>query len=93
MSTPASRLGLLDRRQRLAALAAALTVATSLAGAMVLGFHGASHDRWLLPTPELMAMVSACAQQPTRELRKLCQQQGVAEHLAQHKQPLRLAQR
>ncbi len=93
MISPAFPHRLLNLRQRLAALAAALTVTASIASALLMTFHGASPVLWLAPTPELLAMVNACAQQPTRDQRERCRQQRVAEHIAQRQQPLQLARR
>ncbi len=93
MTSPVSPHRPLNLRQRLAALVAALTVTTSIFSALLLTFHGASPAIWLAPTPELVALLNACAKQPTRDQREQCRQQRVAEHLAQRKQPLQLARR
>jgi hypothetical protein len=80
-------------RHRLAALAAAATVTSSIVAAVLLSFNSRSPETWLAPTPELLAMTAHCDRHPARAARERCKQDVVTARLAVEKDAAQLAQR
>lgn len=80
-------------RHRLAALAAAATVTSSILAAVLLSFHSRSPETWLAPTPELLAMTAQCDRHPARAARERCMQGIVTARLLVERNAARLAQR
>jgi hypothetical protein len=82
----------LPRRQRIAAIVAAVAVSGAIVSTIVLSFGTASPDVWLAPTPEVMELASGCDRQPTRAERDRCKQQIVTARLARERQPVAVAE-
>ena len=68
-------------RQRLACAAGALLTTAGLVLALLGAFVQASSDDWLLPTPDVLALVSQCAARPSRSARQACLHEVVVARL------------
>lgn len=91
MSLDAFRTAPLPRRQRVAAIVAAVTVSGAIVSTVLLSFGTAAPEVWLAPTPEVMELASGCDRQPTRAARDRCKQQIVTARLARERQPVVVA--
>jgi hypothetical protein len=80
-------------RARLAALAAAATVTSSIVAAVLLSFNSRAPETWLTATPELLEMTAQCDRHPARAARERCTQDIVAARLVVERNAARLAQR
>ena len=78
-----------------ALLAAAAVVVSLSSFAVLLGaFESSSPQRWLLPTPMLMARIERCNREPDRGARERCAVRVVAAHAGDRaSRPQHLAQR
>lgn len=92
MSLDAFRSPPLPRRQRIAAIVAAVAASGAIVSTVLLSFDTASPGLWLAPTPEVMELASGCDRQPTRAERDLCKQQIVTAKLARERQPVAVAE-
>ncbi len=83
-----------QRRDRIMAGIAALTVSVAINGAVLLCFDSAAPAQWLLPTPALLERLAHCETQHSRRSQDDCKQQvAAAQRQAAPKQDLRLAGR
>lgn len=73
---------IVNRRERAACAAAALTCFAGILGALMLCFNSGSPDTWLLPTPDLTASMARCEEQRSRSAQTQCKKRVVAMTLA-----------
>lgn len=78
---------------RIVPLLASGAVSAGLLGVMLTAFDRSSPGRWLLPTPDLVQMVSQCDRFAARSARDACARQVVAVLLERQQRELLLAQR
>jgi len=88
-----TRYRILERRERLALAAAALTASGSLACALIVLFGTASPDVWLAPTGEVTEDLRRCDDLATRQAQQHCKQALVSSRLDAAKRPTRTVQR
>lgn len=93
MSSYPSPYRVVSSRARLAALAGAATVASSIVAALLLAFESRAPDTWLAATPDLLEMAAQCDRQPQRSERERCKQGIVTARLAADRKAAQLAQR
>ncbi len=78
---------------RVALVSAAVVTSLGSFALLLRAFDQASPSRWLVPTPELVQLVSTCDAFPDRSARDACARQVVAALLERQQRELLLAQR
>jgi hypothetical protein len=88
-----ARYRILDRRERRAIAAVALTASSSLVCALIVLFESASPDVWLTPTSDVVEDLRRCDEMATRQAQQQCKQTLVESRLEAPKRSTHTARR